>query len=325
MNSKSKMNSQNIVLLLFFQRKNYYNESQSLYYIGKCNKLGNDNYIQINSLNKNSYSSSSSNLDNMIISEAYSENSFCYQSSLTVSSNFNNLNRALCYESFCSSKSLTIKINDIYIVCPKQGGKINVIGYNGYFLCPDYYLICSGKILCNDMFDCIIKKSEIKEESYIYDYKIKTSQNIENADIEYADNGTNYELSEDGKCPLNCKICLENKKCIKCREDFEFVGMKNEKEIICIQKDELKTGYYLNDSVYYKCMDFCEKCENDTSCDKCIDNYDYLNNSCLRIIQNYESYNSNRECQKCNENYALDGEKRDECIKKEEFNEFYYT
>ena len=34
--------------------------------------------------------------------------------------------------------------------------------------------------------------------------------------------------------------------------------------------------------------------------------YDYLNNSCLRIIQNCESYNSNRECQKCNKNYALD-------------------
>ena len=75
--------------------RNYYDETQSLYYIGKCNKLGNEKYIQINSLNKNSYSSSSSNLDNMIISESYSENSFCYQSSLTISSNFNNLFRAL--------------------------------------------------------------------------------------------------------------------------------------------------------------------------------------------------------------------------------------
>ena len=101
--------------------------------------------------------------------------------------------------------------------------------------------------------------------------------------------------------------------------------MKNKEEIICIRKDELKTGYYLNDSIYYKYMDFCEKCENDTSCDKCIDNYEYLNNSCLRIIQNCESYSSIRECKKCSGNFAFDAENKVECIKKEEFNEFYYT
>jgi len=138
------------------------------------------------------------------------------------------------------------------------------------------------------MFDCVDKKSELKNDTYNYDYKIKTSQNIENADIEYADNETNYELSEDGKCPLNCKQCLENKKCMKCREGFGLVYMKDEEEIICIQKDELKTGYYINNSIYYKCMDFCEKCENDISCDTCIDNYDYFDNSCVRKIQNFE-------------------------------------
>ena len=140
------------------------------------------------------------------------------------------------------------------------------------------------------MFDCVDKKSEIKNDTYNYDYKIKTSQNIEKADIEYADNETNYELSEDGKCPLNCKQCLENKKCMKCREGFGLVYMKDEEEIICIQKDELKAGYYINNSIYYKCMDFCEKCENDISCDTCIDNYDYFDNSCVRKIQNCESY-----------------------------------
>jgi len=80
---------------------------------------------------------------------------------------------------------------------------------------------------------------------------------------------------------LNCKQCLENKKCIKCRDDFEFVGINNEEKRLCIKKNELKAGYYINDSIYYQCMDFCEKCENDISCDKCIDNYDYLNNSCV--------------------------------------------
>ena len=66
--------------------------------------------------------------------------------------------------------------------------------------------------------------------------------------------------------------------------------MENEERIICIQKDELKTGYYINDSIYYKCMDFCEKCKNDISCDKCRDYYVYFDNSCIRKIQNCKSY-----------------------------------
>ena len=68
-----------------------------------------------------------------------------------------------------------------------------IIIYDGYFLCPYYYLIFSGKILCYDMFDCIIKKSEIKEESYFYDYEPKTSQNVIRAESEEADNENNYE------------------------------------------------------------------------------------------------------------------------------------
>ena len=44
--------------------------------------------------------------------------------------NINNTNlnvvRAICYESFCSNKSLTIKINEDYFVCPRAGGKIEV-------------------------------------------------------------------------------------------------------------------------------------------------------------------------------------------------------
>ena len=40
-----------------------------------------------------------------------------------------------------------------YIVCPRAGGKIELEGYAGYFLCPDYNLMFSGTVICNDMFD----------------------------------------------------------------------------------------------------------------------------------------------------------------------------
>ena len=59
----------------------------------------------------------------------------------------------------CSDRSLTIQINNDFIVCPRAGGKINAFNYNGYLSCPDYNLICSGSVLCNDMFDCVEKKS----------------------------------------------------------------------------------------------------------------------------------------------------------------------
>ena len=77
--------------------------------------------------------------------------------------------------------------------------------------------MCSGTVICNDMFDCVDKKSEIKESSYIYDYKIKTIQNLTDAEINSADDINNYELSENGICPIYCSHCIENKKCIKCR------------------------------------------------------------------------------------------------------------
>ena len=40
---------------------------------------------------------------------------------------------------------------------------------------PWLYLISSGSALCNDMFDCVEKKSLLKND-IIYDYEIKTTQ-----------------------------------------------------------------------------------------------------------------------------------------------------
>ena len=74
------------------------------------------------------YSNKSEELES-ITGETYSDHSFCYQSTLVKNNtDNNNLNsvRAVCYESFCSNSSLTIKINDDYIICPRAGGKIEV-------------------------------------------------------------------------------------------------------------------------------------------------------------------------------------------------------
>ena len=93
---------------------------------------------------------------------------------------------------------LTVKILEDYIVCPREGGKIIVDGYDGYFLCPDYYLMCSGTVICNDIFDCVDKKSETKESSYLYDYIPKTSQNIfESKDLDPDKDNLHYSRKND--------------------------------------------------------------------------------------------------------------------------------
>jgi hypothetical protein len=107
---------------------------------------------------------------------------------------------------------LTIKIGNNYIVCPREGGKINVENFKGFLLCPDYNLICTGTVLCNNILDCFDKKSEEKSEAFNYDYEIQTTQNTT-----YTQNiSSGWELASDGTCPYLCKQCDINKKCIKC-------------------------------------------------------------------------------------------------------------
>ena len=244
----------------------HFDENINSYYTGHCSLKGNGGYgthilynggikwIDQTSYQIVTFSNKSEELY-FLTGETNSEHSFCYQSTLIKNEqNYDYLNivRAVCYESFCSDLSLTIKINEDYFVCPRTGGKIEVEGYKGYFLCPDYNLICSGTVICNDMFDCVEKKSETKEESYYYNYESKTSQNIENNDLQFPDNETNYELGTNGICPINCKQCRQNNKCIKCRNEFGFVGSKENEEINCLSLLELSNGnYYQENNIYY--------------------------------------------------------------------------
>ena len=117
----------------------------------------------------------------------------------------------MCYQIYCSSLSLTLKINDDYIVCPREGGNIEVKGYDGYVNCPDYNLMCTGTVMCNDMFDCIEKKSSVKESTYKYDYVPKTTQKYSR--IGLIPHTVAYELSDDGFCPKNCAQCDAKKEC----------------------------------------------------------------------------------------------------------------
>ena len=251
-------------------------EANNVYYVGHCSEMGNNDYYGLQIPYKNSKKYSNKQLLKYT-GESFSNNSFCALSTL-ISKNLNdytsyiNILRGVCYQMFCSDKSLTIKIFNDYIVCPREGGKIKAINYEGYLLCPDYYLICSGTAMCNDMFDCLNKNSTLKEIKY--DYDIKTHQDTEYAqDEEFS--SSNYELSTNGKCIQYCSQCNINK-CINCRNEYDIAQIKkNETYYIskCMSLKELEHGYYKNNSVYYECLQNCDKCNNGTICLKCKSSY----------------------------------------------------
>ena len=243
-----------------------------------------------------------------------SENSFCVLKSLTTEETEPSFNAA-CYSMSCSEESLTIQLNDEYVVCPRSGGKIKVDGYRGYLLCPDFNLICTGNELCNDIFDCIEKKSEEKSSSFEYEYSsiLTTQDSSEYTNQPIKEDG--YELSDDGICSKNCikcnidnclrcishyhpenKFCVENvvncliyedeNNCKICKDGFDQV-FKDDDKLSCINlnNDEKNKIYYsenIDGRIYYKkCskgISNCEECDSSNSCTKCKSGYNTIGN-----------------------------------------------
>ena len=309
----------------------YPTEEELSYYVGHCSNIGSLEYGS--KLYYLGYSKYSSKETIKYTGELLTPHSFCYLSSLSTDEVTSNVVRAICYETFCSNESLTIKIFDDYIVCPRAGGKIVVEGYLGYLLCPDYNLICTGTVICNNIFDCIEKKSEIKEESFTYDYDIKTSQDIEKTETDEIDGDNNYELSTNGQCPQYCKHCKARKKCLYCIENYGL-KLEDDNSIICVDLEELEIGYYINNNnVHIKCIDNCDKCENSKTCSKCHEGFMYINKACIeipeskkdKITENCLEYNYNFECLNCESGYAFKKNDKNKCYETETYFEEYYT
>ena len=290
--------------------QSFTNEEMIYYFAGHCSKIGGQGYGTQIHYEDNIDPTSGKLLD--FTGESFSDHSFCYLSSLSKDTKISKAVRANCYETFCSDRSLTIKIFDDFIVCPRAGGKIKVKGYLGYLLCPDYNLICSGKVPCNNIFDCVDNKSTVKEESYIYDYEIKTSQNIDKANSAEADETDNYELSENGKCQKFCKHCINNK-CQGCASGYSL-KLETNGAINCYESSLFSHGYYLNsENVYIKCIDNCNACDDLTSCTKCASGFKSSDKACVELTQeekdrqvpNCLEYDENFKCLKCELGYGF--------------------
>ena len=287
------------------------------YYKGSCSIEGLEygNFLRINSQAYKTFS--------RFFEEKIGNTSFCAFSSIINKVNKNNLGpyskviRPTCYSMSCSDKSLTIQINTEYMVCPREGGIIYVDGsdadytdYEGYLFCPDYNSICTGKFLCNNIVNCIENESEPKESIYDYsDYNksifyddVRNDNNKEDS-INPNDIAIGYELSENGKCPINCIQCKEYKQCILCRNltgsnpEAFYVGTKEDdiNPIICSkskpERHYLKIIY--DHHHYFKCIENCSQCSNGNSCDICIPTHKLINSNteCIERIEHCNLYN----------------------------------
>ena len=290
-------------------------EGQNIYFVGHCSEKGSGEYgSHIHYLYNNEDQIHKSSEIKEIIGENYSGNSFCVLSSLiskdkTNYEHYSYTMRAVCYQMHCSDRSLTIQINNDFIVCPRAGGKIDAINFDGYLSCPDYNLICSGSVLCNDMFDCVEKKSLLKED-IVYDYEIKTTQDLEVIENEAISQDA-YELSTNGKCPKDCSQCNELSQCIKCRNNYKMVEFteSGSTKRECISNEELNNGYFSEEGseMYYKCIDNCKQCSNGLECIICKEGYFILgsnNNKCFLIIDKCQNYDSSGKCTNCDPGYV---------------------
>ena len=348
-------------------------KSKIAFYIGNC-KIGSSDYgneIELKNGEKISYGSLSIGFE-----EVFGSNSFCALSSIKGNidlGKYNGYLRPTCYPMICGEQSLTIQIGEVYNVCPRKGGMIKIDNkgytyYTGYLFCPDYNLICTGNgtEICNNLFDCIEKKSIPKESKYDYDDINKVTSQI-TSDIRTEDelkllqSVEGYELSDsvDTKCPINCRQCLSNQRCILCRTfstvepHAYYIGIKENSEtdrITCSEKAPIK-GYYLREILrenikrhyYYECTSGCDRCTNADACEMCTPTH-YIgpNYKCVERIPHCKKYNVStvfidrehngggegyKECENCNneEGYYCYNMNKTACVNTDDFTkEIYY-
>ena len=120
------------------------------------------------------------------LGEVIGKNSLCFESSLLSTSSPHDLDEmySICYEVECDrdKKQTKLLIGNSCVTCPTNGSILNnPNGFKGQIKCPDYNLICTSKIWCNELFDCINKKSEADLETYDYDkFAIENENSDEN-------------------------------------------------------------------------------------------------------------------------------------------------
>ena len=172
--------------------------------------------------------------------ETYGPNSICVLSSLKPQSSLSDSYKtARCHEVIsCNSttKSFILDIGEVNLNCSGNYEEIEIEGYSGSIICPDYNRVCTGSIWCNDPLSCIEKKSLCDEDntSVIKVYRYST-------DLDEIEESEKEEEKEEEKIE-------EEKEEEKIEEEKEEEKKeKKEEEKIEIEKEEEKIDSFDND------------------------------------------------------------------------------
>ena len=114
------------------------------------------------------------------VGEIIGKNSVCLESSLFPEEyNEYDMLYSLCYQINCDRnlRQINVYIGNNKITCPTNGGILdNPNGIEGQLKCPDYNIICTSNIWCNELFDCI--EQESLSDLDTYDFYKNNEQNL---------------------------------------------------------------------------------------------------------------------------------------------------
>ena len=105
--------------------------------------------------------------------EIIGKNSLCFESSLIPINSQNSIDEliSVCYKVQCNrdKKTVQVYIGSSFVTCPKNGGILsNPNGFKGQIKCPNYDIVCTSEVWCNELFDCIDKKSTVDIKTFDY-------------------------------------------------------------------------------------------------------------------------------------------------------------
>jgi leishmanolysin-like peptidase len=104
--------------------------------------------------------------------------------------------RAICYKYSCNfeDKSITVTIGSTSVKCPGTATAVEVKGYSGGLLCPDFWLICTAQPPCSDLIDCALKKTIAFSDGNTYT-PTNTGAALNDTMSEYISNTTTYNAT----------------------------------------------------------------------------------------------------------------------------------
>ena len=108
--------------------------------------------------------------------EVIGSNSICFETSVNL-----DINTTACYKMSCdrTNKKIIVYIGSQKIECDGEQKIINV-NSSDTLNCPDYNMVCTSSIWCNNMFECIDKQSVTDENTYLYNTNYAQLKQMDN-------------------------------------------------------------------------------------------------------------------------------------------------